>query len=345
MIGCWRAAHGVLLLVTGAVLGAGDAHAQREQTIEPSESVVTDEAREAFVRGTSLARNGRWRDALVEFERSASLRAHPVTTYNIGFCERALGSYTRARKQFAAALTAHESRQGGELPPDLFRSARSYLEEAEARIVRIEVTLEPHDAAVSMDGRPLEREGSAVLLGGTREPGRPEKPPSRRFTLLVDPGLHVFVVARAGAADVVVERTFAEGARTSLTLTALTPSPRARSAPASPAPTLPRVETIFDGTPASALLGIGAASTTAAGILAVIYAVNRNELEDVCIDGECPSDREAIGTATWVALGVGAATLAAGIVMVVVRWPSAPRTTSMVVMQPAFGSIRMRVSW
>src|SRR6187402_143183 len=56
-------------------------------------------ARELFVRGTTLVQSAQWAEALDAFEQSAALRPHPITTYNIGACERALGRYTVARER------------------------------------------------------------------------------------------------------------------------------------------------------------------------------------------------------------------------------------------------------
>src|SRR5262249_16858609 len=54
-----------------------------------------DAARAAFVEGTTLVKNAQWAEALAAFERADKLKSHPVTTYNIAACERAMGRYTR----------------------------------------------------------------------------------------------------------------------------------------------------------------------------------------------------------------------------------------------------------
>src|SRR5262245_10995171 len=115
-----------------------------------------EQAREAFTLGTALAAQGQWVDALAAFERSSRLRPHPVTTYNLGYCERGLGHFTRARKFFDQALADHAAGRGGKLTEDLLREAQSYLAETDRRLVRAAVTLTPADATVSVDGRPLE---------------------------------------------------------------------------------------------------------------------------------------------------------------------------------------------
>src|SRR5262245_61280524 len=56
----------------------------------PAEGDAPDvtEAREAFKLGAALAKQGQWVDALVAFQRSSDLKAHPITMYNVAYCER-----------------------------------------------------------------------------------------------------------------------------------------------------------------------------------------------------------------------------------------------------------------
>ena len=79
-------------------------------------SPQTDQARDAFSLGTALANQGQWPEALNAFNRSSKLRPHPVTTYNLAYCERALGHYTRAYKLFRRTLVEHEAAAGGLSP-------------------------------------------------------------------------------------------------------------------------------------------------------------------------------------------------------------------------------------
>jgi hypothetical protein len=61
------------------------------------ETASLAQARAAFAEGAARVGRADWAGALAAFERSAALRPHPVTTFNLGACERALGHYTRAR--------------------------------------------------------------------------------------------------------------------------------------------------------------------------------------------------------------------------------------------------------
>ncbi len=116
---------------------AGEAGAQL-----PDADVV--EARDAFRRGSALAKSGDWEAALVAFERSAHLKPHPVTTYDIAYCERALGHYARASFRFAEALAARSNGTAA-LPADLEHDATGYLEEVRHRVVKVLVARKPED--------------------------------------------------------------------------------------------------------------------------------------------------------------------------------------------------------
>jgi tetratricopeptide (TPR) repeat protein len=192
-----------------------------------------DLARQAFVLGTALAHQGQWPEALDAFERSSALRPHPVTTYNVAYCERALGHYTRAYRLFRRSLMEHRAATMGTLPDDLFALAKAYLGEVEHRMARVAVRITVPDAALSVDGAPLELEsapGAArlVLAAGTRDDRGGEAPTAPSFDLLIDPGRHVFVLSRPSAPDIVVSESFEAGTSRELVLG---PSPEPPSKP------------------------------------------------------------------------------------------------------------------
>src|SRR4051812_10582870 len=82
----------------------------------PAEDPAVAQAREAFLKGGQLAKDAQWAEALAAFEQSAALRPHPITTYNIGACQRSLGRYTLARKTLGRAL-AEDRSAGNVLSP------------------------------------------------------------------------------------------------------------------------------------------------------------------------------------------------------------------------------------
>jgi hypothetical protein len=179
------------------------------------------EARAAFLRGIALAEDMRWAEALGQFEQAAALRPHPATTHNIGVCLRALGFYTRAHRAFVRAMV-EDQRPGGEaLTAGMRDDLRAYLDEIGRVLAVLDVTLEPV-AAVSVDGRPLERREDPgevpTLVAGTLPPGSGQIPPGPRFRLLLDPGTHVFVLTRPGFAEAIHRQSVRPGSRATLRL-------------------------------------------------------------------------------------------------------------------------------
>jgi hypothetical protein len=200
-----RAAIILALLAAAAVAGA-----------EPDR---TGEARQLFQRGAELVKQAQWAEALGAFARSAELHPHPVTTYNQAACERALGRYTRAVELYTAALEPH----GGDRLPDVLRAeASGLLQELARLLVHLDVALDPAEAAIAIDGRPLQRSRARpddpALVAGIAEFGPGRAAPAGHFAVMLDPGAHLITVSRAGYADVPVHKTYPPGARESLTL-------------------------------------------------------------------------------------------------------------------------------
>jgi hypothetical protein len=187
----------------------------RADEAEPPEVI---EARAAFVKGTDLAKRSQWAEALTSFMRSAALRPHAVTTYNLAICHRAMGNYTLARETFEKALTDSNATQPPQMPAPLVAEAKTYTTEIDGLLSTANVRLSPANAAIAVDGRPLEVRPDGLLVAGVRPPGQGEPPPSGEFRLLLNPGTHVFTVSRAGFADAVVNKTMTPGATTTLKL-------------------------------------------------------------------------------------------------------------------------------
>lgn len=188
----------------------------------PAEDPIKVHAREEFLKGAELVHETRWGDALVAFERASKLKPHAITTYNIAQCQRATGQYMLARQALLLALEQDRVAAGAELPESARTEAQGLVAETTRILPRIHVKLAPEDAAVAVDGRPLERTtddaGNVILVAGTRAPAPGEPPKFAVFDLLANPGAHVFTVSRAGYQDVVVNRTFAPGGQVSLSL-------------------------------------------------------------------------------------------------------------------------------
>jgi hypothetical protein len=180
-----------------------------------------EQAREAFRQGAGLARDAQWAAALSAFDRSYKLHPSAGTTFNIAVCERALGQYVRARRTFQRALD--EKKSDADLPDAQVQDIKRFLGEIDRLIGTIDVTLSPADATVTVDGAPLESSGAAggssgssssSYLAGTLPAGQGKPVSTAHFKVDVDPGAHVFVIARDGYADAVKSITVRPGEKT-----------------------------------------------------------------------------------------------------------------------------------
>ena len=177
-------------------------------------------ARAQFASGAALVRTAQWAEALAAFEESSRLRPHPITTYNVGACQRALGRYTVAQAMLERALA--EEAGSAKLPESLRAEAKTYLGEIGRLLVHVKLTVQPSDAAVAVDGRPLQTldrpDGSKILVAGLRAAGRGEALPGASVEVVLDPGTHLLTLSRKGFSDQVATRTFSPGTSQVLTL-------------------------------------------------------------------------------------------------------------------------------
>ena len=287
----------------------------------PDDSRVR-EAREAFKLGAALARGGQWLDALAAFSRSASLRPHPVTTYNLAYTERALARYTRASKLFEQAIAEHGAARGGRMPPIMLTEAKKYLEEVKGRLARAHVTLNPPGATIAVDGRPLEvlasSSGPPLFRAGTRDPGDPERPSAASFDILLDPGNHVFVVRWPKGRAETVSRAFEAGGSMTLALSVRPEEP----------PPKPMSPLWMWGA-----YGVGAAGLATGAAFGIATLVIRSDLDDTCAtSSRCPrSAQEDIdrarnfATVANIGLVVGVAGAAVGTYLLLTSEPGAER--------------------
>lgn len=203
---------GLALALLGSSATFGSKARAEEPAPAPSEDPATVRARDEFMRGVELVKSSRWGEALSAFEKSSAIRPHPVTTFNIGACQRAMASYTLARQTLRRSLS--EQAAGRELPSNLASDARGFLEQIESTLARVRVTVETPGTMLAIDGRPiaLEQSGSSEeWVAGVLPPGKGNPAPRGAFDLALNPGPHVLTLSRKGFRDVVLNRSFASG--------------------------------------------------------------------------------------------------------------------------------------
>ena len=287
-----------------------------EPTAPPHDAGV-EEARALFRRGVALAQTSSWEDARSAFERSNQLRPHPVTLYNVAFCEQALGHYTLAARDFASALEGDDSPGLSHLPPELETMARRDLQKIQGELSTVIVVVRDRNDRLLVDGRPLapagEHEGRPILLAGTREPGPPERVSASTIQVRLDPGFHVFRIFHEDAAPRDVARTLRPAETTRLELS--NPEPRApepQRADEAPSSDSKRVAAYW-------ALGVAGAGALLAGTFGTLALLERSDLTTSCRGHVCGPDQASsvsrLGTysdLTTAGLAVAGAGLAVG---------------------------------
>lgn len=183
----------------------------------------TSKARTEYVAGQKEVEQQHWGEALAAFERSLALRPHALTLFNIGVCERNLGRYTRARRTLKRAIERNVTASGVELAASYLEETTGHLAHIESVLVRIDLGVEPADAALAVDGRPLslDAEGSTTMVAGIDAPGPGKVLPKTRFTVLLDPGGHVFTLTRQGFSTINVTKSWPASTKDKLELSAV----------------------------------------------------------------------------------------------------------------------------
>ena len=287
-------AHRIVLAAVCAVVVVCTSAARADEPTD-SDAVVT-EARSLFSEAAELAQQNRWADALELFERSARLRPHARTSYNMGYCERGLGHDTRARMHFVEAVRMDDD--GGQtlLSPEQRRAALTYLRQAEERLARPQVELTPADARIAVDGRPLEVErvddSGARLVAGTRAPGDGEVPPVARFELWIDASSHELLLSAADGRQVAITKSFEPGSRATLRLVLPPAAPESPSIPSDPTPISAQPSGSGQLIGAAVLGGLGVVAAAAGTLFAIDAANTYAKAEEACPQlTVCPDDQ------------------------------------------------------
>jgi hypothetical protein len=223
-------------------------------------------ARQLFNEGVALEDAKDWAAALDRFRRVAAVKATPQVRYNVGFCLAKTGQLVEA----VNALSPLAELSGDRDTLALAALARRQLAEIRPRVPHLLVN-GPRglDATVTLDGHPV----SPALLG---------------TSMLVDPGPHTLIAARASGSGRTEQRVVvAEGGAVPVVVNLELPPELASTAP-------PNEPSRRRSIPISAYVAGGL--TVAVLSTAVIMAIERgsaiSELNSKCGAGGqfCPDD-------------------------------------------------------
>jgi hypothetical protein len=203
-----------LAILMCALVASTTARAAGSEAPPTAEGPAVVAARDEFKKGIAFAKDTQWVEALGAFERAQALHENSVIAFNIAICHRALGNYTLARAGFAASASASGDRA---LPPSLQEEARADVAQIDGLLVHAAVTLDPPDATISVDGRPLQKDND-TFTAGVLPPGAAAAVPNAAFELVMSPGSHLITIAKAGYGTATVTRVFANGEHTKLPL-------------------------------------------------------------------------------------------------------------------------------
>lgn len=168
---------------------------------------ATERGKQAFTRGVERVHEQKWGEALAAFEEAAAARDAPRIQFNIAYCQRALARYVAARRTLQRVL-----KDPAGLDPNELEDAKGYLAEFDQVMVRAHVTIDPKEAALTVDGRPLvAADDGNAHLAGVGPAGPPVSVGASSFAALLDPGAHVWRAVRPGHQDAIVQKSYRPG--------------------------------------------------------------------------------------------------------------------------------------
>lgn len=118
----------------------------------PPKSPEQQAADRHFKSGVARFKEGKFTEALAEFERANQISPHPLVLYNIAGCYRELSRYSEAVRFYRRFLAEGV----GKVPPNRLADAQAELEGIFALVARVTVQVEPvQGASLTIDGSPL----------------------------------------------------------------------------------------------------------------------------------------------------------------------------------------------
>ncbi|HEY4183081.1 MAG TPA: PEGA domain-containing protein [Kofleriaceae bacterium] len=151
---------------------------EKPEKIDPKEqSSEQKDADRFFKSGVDLYKEGKFAEALAEFERAYEIQPHPLVLYNIAVCHRELSHYQEAVKFYKRFIVEGK----GQVKQDKLTTAQSELDAVLARVARVTITVSPDGATIYVDDQEL---GTLVEM-----------------PLILPPGEHRLVAKAPGRTD------------------------------------------------------------------------------------------------------------------------------------------------
>ncbi|MEZ4299415.1 MAG: hypothetical protein R3B70_30975 [Polyangiaceae bacterium] len=294
---------GTGLVLFASQLAGGPAHAQSKEEL--------DKARALFLEGVSLAAANNCAAALGKYQAVAKVKMTAQVAYNMAECQERLGKLVSSLGSYRLAASLVVDGQ----PEVVAKTVGDRVASIEARIPRLIIERTEQTSRIELDGVEI---GSSQI--GVEN--------------LVDPGAHI-VSGKVGETEVWRESvTVAEKESKTVTVKI----DLAKFKPPEPTATVTAIYGSHRGShrraslrvPAYVVGGIGVLSLGVGFALMGTSLSTASELEQLCgTDHICPasekgkydSGRTTAGV-SMALLGVGAAALATGVVLFIVRSPS-----------------------
>jgi hypothetical protein len=302
---------------------------------QPSQQDAAD-ARRTFNEGKDLEKQGNYAAALERFKKVAEFKITPQVRFHIALCEENLGKLVSALKGFE--LAAEEARQAGSSAIEVSENAPTRAAALKKRVAHIKITVNGKliTSKLTLDGAPVLRE----TLGQDQ---------------LIDPGKHRILLESDGAPVFDKDIELKEQGSELVVIESHDTEP-VEGGPAVGGGPTPVPQTPPSRAPAYVFGAIGVAGIAVGGVLMGLSQADKNDVLAHCPSGmNCPSSLRSEGeqgktfyTTSFIAGGVGAAFLAAGVVMFVVLTPRKAKATSgaaPLVLAPALGGASLRGSF
>jgi len=154
-----EAAQPPMILVT-ALLGAPGTHGHLS---------ATQLQHKHFKRAETLYREGRFREALVEYQKAMEAKHHPSIIFNIGQCYRQLGNWKKALFSYQLFLSERPNASNRAEVEQWIKSMKAAIAKQQAANAtgKVSVTTQPSGAAVHVDqptGRPAGTSPAVLTL-------------------------------------------------------------------------------------------------------------------------------------------------------------------------------------